>query len=55
MQPPVQRIIILIYHKAKCTPKVSRAIYPLKHTYIHLYEYIALVVEVVHLIPAKLI
>lgn len=55
MQPPVQRIITLICHKAKCTPKLLRAIYPLKHTYIHLYEYIDLVVEAVQLIPVKLI
>lgn len=54
MQPELQRIITLICHKAKYTPKVSRVIYPLKHTYIHLQKYIALAVKVVQLIPVKL-
>lgn len=55
MQPPVQQVITLICHNAKCTRKLSRANYPLKHTYIHLYEFLVLVVEVVQLIPVKLI
>jgi len=53
MQPPVQRIVTLVCHMAKYAPKLSRVIYFLKHTCTHFYEYIALAVEVVQLLPLK--